>query len=691
MPLRRPASHPVRPRTARRRLGVLAATVALVATGLGAVAAAPAGAATTSPLPTSAALTWGTNGRVHEVLATGGRLVVAGAFSALVGPSGASRAAGNVAVFDPATGTFAAGFAARTNGAVLSVATDGTTLWLGGDFTSVNGQPRTRLAAVSLATGALTPWAPSAANSVNALALVGGDVLVGGSFLSVSTTSGTTGPYLARLTTSGARSAVPAPAPDAQVRTFLVAPGGGSVYVGGDFAVMGGNTTAARKLARLSVATGQLDTTFASGPTNGTTRGPVQAVAGDGTSVYVAVGGGGGACAALDTITGATRWSQRANGDMQGVEVVDGVVYCGGHFGGTASFGGQDRQKIAAVDPATGTVLAWAPRVDSPLGIWSMDADATSLYVGGDFTRFGATTGLGHLAQVVPPSAQSVPAPVTALVGTAYDGRVELTWSAPDTDHGSPVTWYTVTRRSGGTTKVVASRQKTPAFDDTAVVDGTTYAYDVVAVNALGASATTTVSGLVPARGAAAAPAAPRDVLATVSTSQVDVAWRTPSATGGSPVTGYRVYRTPSGGSRVLVGSTGAAATTWTDPGAAAGTSYTYEVSALNAVGEGPRAAALPVTPTSSLPPTPVVTATSQTGPQVLVTWTVGATTGPPITKYVVVRDRIRVTTLPATSQGGGSWVDTDVVKGQTYRYQVKSVSAAGTSKVSKAVLVTVR
>ncbi len=68
-------------------------------------------------------------------------------------------------------------------------------------------------------------------------------------------------------------------------------------------------------------------------------------------------------------------------------------------------------------------MLPWSPRVDSPLGIWSMDADATTLYLGGDFTRFGSTTGLGHLAQILPPSARTAPTAVPELVGTPYDGR----------------------------------------------------------------------------------------------------------------------------------------------------------------------------------------------------------------------------------------------------------------------------
>lgn len=61
-----------------------------------------------------------------------------------------------------------------------------------------------------------------------------------------------------------------------------------------------------------------------------------------------------------------------------------------------------------------------------------------------------------------------------------------------------------------------------------------------------------------------------------------------------------------------------------------------------------------------------------------------------PITRYVALRDRVRLARVGATSPTEGSLVDTDVVRGRTYRYQVKALSAAGASKGSQAVLVTV-
>ncbi len=85
--------------------------------------------------------------------------------------------------------------------------------------------------------------------------------------------------------------------------------------------------------------------------------------------------------------------------------------------------------------------------------------------------------------------------------------------------------------------------------------------------------------------------------MAGAASGQVSLSWTAPSsATGGSPVTGYRVYMstTPGAGGARIASVT---ATGYTATGLANGTTYYFEVTAVNAAGEGPASTQVSATP----------------------------------------------------------------------------------------------
>ena len=74
----------------------------------------------------------------------------------------------------------------QANGRVIAVAYRGDTLFLGGQFSLVGGQPRNNLAACNAASGAVLGWNPNANGAVRAIKVSnGGRVYVGGDFTSV--------------------------------------------------------------------------------------------------------------------------------------------------------------------------------------------------------------------------------------------------------------------------------------------------------------------------------------------------------------------------------------------------------------------------------------------------------------------------------------------------------------------------
>lgn len=120
------------------------------------------------------------NGKVRALAASpdGSRLYVGGAFTRVDG-----QLRSRVAAFDTATGQLVGSFAPIVGSDVFGIAVTGSAVYLGGWFGSVNGVARSRLAAVSPA-GALLGWAPTADHTVYGLGVTGaGDrVVVAGSF-----------------------------------------------------------------------------------------------------------------------------------------------------------------------------------------------------------------------------------------------------------------------------------------------------------------------------------------------------------------------------------------------------------------------------------------------------------------------------------------------------------------------------
>jgi fibronectin type 3 domain-containing protein len=193
------------------------------------------------------------------------------------------------------------------------------------------------------------------------------------------------------------------------------------------------------------------------------------------------------------------------------------------------------------------------------------------------------------------------PSPPQNLAATAGSSSVALNWQVPASNGGSPVAGYNVYRgTSSGTETLLAPGVPGTSYTDSAVTSGTQYWYEVTAVNANGESADSNQVSATPTGGSGAtAPGTPTGLTATPGDGQAVLNWTAPSSDGGTPVIGYDVYRSTVSGDELAVGSTDASTTSFTDGNLANGTTYYYEVTAVNAAGQSADSAEVSVTPAS--------------------------------------------------------------------------------------------
>lgn len=412
-------------------------------------------AAYAQPLPQAVPLdTWGPPGTVSAVARQGDTLYVGGSFD-YVGPSTGPFAAFDVDSAEP--GVVASGFDgslraivalpgggwivagqirrpaggfaqvarldaqgqidpawfADVSGFVESLATDGTRIFLGGSFASLNGQTRTGLAAVDAATGAVLPWNPvlveaTSSPSVSTMLAHQGALYVAGRFASVN---GDARAGFAAVDGSTAATLPTVLAGLASVDTLAAL--GDTLYLGGRFPTFLDGGVA------LSIATGQLlpwttsysasrglvatatrvfaasfDAVRALDPVTGALIGPplvssafVRAIgAGDGV-LAVAMNAFGTApqnrVATFDAATGQPRsWSVSANQSIDAIAVRDGGLAVGGSF---VSAGGVARRNLFALDLRTGRPTPFSPDVEGQVFALAMVGNV--LVLGGSIYR----------------------------------------------------------------------------------------------------------------------------------------------------------------------------------------------------------------------------------------------------------------------------------------------------------------
>jgi hypothetical protein len=188
-----------------------------------------------------------------------------------------------------------------------------------------------------------------------------------------------------------------------------------------------------------------------------------------------------------------------------------------------------------------------------------------------------------EIAVITPPTtdatAPSAPTLNSPTTGMTY---VDLSWSASTDTGGSGLAGYKVYRRAGTGVNLPVGTTTNLSFRDEPLKPGVTYAYTIVgfdkaqnhsipsnSINVLTSSDTT-------------APSSPPSLtIVYTSSTSVTLTWSASTDTGGAGLQGYRVYRDGA----LLSSLAPITAITYADTTLAANAPYTYEVRAVDNVG----------------------------------------------------------------------------------------------------------
>ena len=293
------------------------------------------------------------------------------------------------------------------------------------------------------------------------------------------------------------------------------------------------------------------------------------------------------------------------------------------------------------------------------------------------------------------PKVPDAPTNLTATPDGQYgQSRINLSWSPPADDGGSPVTGYHIEfSADGGTDWEDLSRNTgsvATSFVHAGLAPGSTWYYRVSAINVAGTGPRSNVDD---ATTDATVPGAPTGLEAmTNGSSQIDLSWTAPTYDGGSPVTGYRIEVSITRGLTwlPLEQNTGSTLASYSHMDLPAATTRHYRVFARNVVGAGIASNVDHATTDPEVPGAPTdLTANARGTSRIELSWTAPSYTGGvPITGYQV----------EVSEDGGSQWEEleantsstatryahTGLDPASTRHYRVSAINVAGTGEASE-------
>jgi hypothetical protein len=298
-----------------------------------------------------------------------------------------------------------------------------------------------------------------------------------------------------------------------------------------------------------------------------------------------------------------------------------------------------------------------------------------------------------------PTSVRVTPAAPTGVTVTPGNGSATVKWTRSTGTTAQPLLYpltgqQVVVKAPGVATRVLPAGASATSLPVTGLTNGTTYTFQVRSNNVAGngtLSAGTT--GLIQGP-----PPAPTNLVALRGNASASLTWTPPATDGGSPITKYVVQVRVAGVVQRTVDVTAPASAAIIDQ-LINGTTYTFRVQAVNALGAGTLSNTTSNVTPATVPDAPAITAvaggpTTDTARTASVTWTPPAFNGgSAITGYRVTVRRVNADGTTPIVNGPtlvGASVRTRSVSlaAGNYVFDVVAVNAIGDSVATRSGLV---
>lgn len=269
-------------------------------------------------------------------------------------------------------------------------------------------------------------------------------------------------------------------------------------------------------------------------------------------------------------------------------------------------------------------------------------------------------------------------APSGLSATAASSSQINLSW----TDNSTTETGFKLERgtsSSGPFSLIYTSAANVTSYSDTSLSAATTYYYRVLAYNGSGNSSYTSVANATTQAIAISAPTAPSGLSATAtSTTQINLSWTDNS----SNESGFKIERGSSNtGPFSLIYTTSAGATSYSNTGLSASTTYYYRISSTNSAGDSSFTSVANATTQASVPTAPSgLSATAASSTQINLSWTDNSSneTGFKVERATVSSGPFSL--IATLGSNVTTYSSTGLSTATTYYYRVYAYNSGGNS-----------